>query len=94
MMWPRTNGWQLNNPRHKEGKKPLRSDVGAGWERVPEVLPRATENATKHNGEQIPSVESLDTVPDDADNGSDGDEEISSVHSHNGSCKNRTTINQ
>jgi hypothetical protein len=91
-IWLSTHGWKLNKPRHKEGEKSLRSDIRAVWECVLKVLPRATEDATKHNGEQIAGVEGLNTVPDDADDSSDEDKEVSSVHSHDGSCKDGAAI--
>lgn len=45
-------------------------------------MPRATENATKHDRYKVPSIESLNAVPDDADDCAYEDEEVGAVHAH------------
>lgn len=77
-----TYEWELHEPRHEERQQLLRGNICAGRKCVGKVLPGATEDAAQHYREDVTSVEGLDTVPDDAYNGSNEDEEVAAVHSH------------
>jgi hypothetical protein len=54
----------------------LGSDICTSGKRIVEVLPGAPEDATQHHGQDIASVESLDTEPDNTNHSSNKDKEV------------------
>ena len=67
---------KLHKPSHEECQQLLGSDICTSGKRIVEVLPGAPEDATQHHGQDIASVESLDTEPDNTYHSSDKDKEV------------------
>jgi hypothetical protein len=85
---------KFQEPGNEEGQKLLRSDSCTCGEAVLKILPSTSKDAAKQHREYVASVERLDSIPDDANDSSNEDEEVRSVHSHSGACEHRADFSQ
>lgn len=80
---------ELEQPDEEKAEKLLGGDVGGGGEGIGPVGVGRSEDAAEHDGQKIAAVVRLDTVPDNADAGTDEDEEVTAPHPHNGPYQHR-----
>ena len=81
-LWFYTYERELQKPDYKECQKSFRVDGRADAECIWEIHPMTAKQAPKHYGENLSPIVCLDTIPDDAYNGTDEDEKVRPVHSH------------
>jgi hypothetical protein len=67
---------KLHKPSHEKCQQLLGSDIYTSGKRIVKILPGAPKDATQHHGQDITSVESLDTEPDNTDHSSNKDKEV------------------